>query len=85
MADLETDLRRGGTNWFESGGTYDPFLCGPEQPLGPHYVAPSLPISDEPLESKTAIAVHVLTWIAFAVVTVAIVFFFEPLAAIFFR
>lgn len=87
MADLETDLRRGGLNWFDSGGTYDPFLTGPKEPFGPHHTFPP-PVESEPqppLKSSTARVIHTLTWLAFALLVIGVVFFLEPIAAIFYR
>lgn len=87
MADLESDLRRGGINWVDSGGTYDPFLTGPTQPFGPHYKFPEHLNSGPRIRFRSPIAriIHTLTWLAFAAFVIAVVFFLEPIAAIFYR
>lgn len=87
MADLETDLRRGGLNWFDSGGTYDPFLTGPTEPFGPHHAQSQLVELEPqiPLKSPIARAIQTLAWLAFALFVIGMVFFLEPIAAIFYR
>lgn len=87
MADLEADLERGGLNWFDSGGTYDPFQTGPAQPFGPHYTSPPPEETgaQPPLKSPIARGIQTLTWIAFAIFAIGVLFFLEPIAAIFYR
>lgn len=87
MADLETDLRTPSSNWIDSGGTYDPFLTGPTQPFGPQYTCPADLTAGRTIRLKSPIArvIHALTWVVFAAFVIGVVFFLEPLAAIFDR
>ena len=87
MADLETDLKNGGINYFDSGGTYDPHLTGPSQPFGPSYAYPVDQSTGPsiPLRSPIARAILAITCLLFAAFALAAIFFLEPLSAIFFR
>lgn len=85
MADLETDLRRGGVNWVDSGGTYDPHQEGPEWAFGPWYGVPGSIGSSEMPRSKPARAVQWIGSLLLIAFVIGAVFFLEPIAAIFYH
>lgn len=86
MADLETDLRGGGINYFDSGGTYDPHLTGPTEPFGPHAPEQTEMASiSVALRTPVARAVHAATWLVFGFFVIGALFFLEPLSTIFFH
>lgn len=85
MADLQTDLRRGGLNWVDSGGTWDPFQEGPEWAFGPYY---GERYEDGPVwipRSRIARLIQAIGSLLLIIFVVSVVFFLEPLVAIFSR
>lgn len=85
MADLETDLRRGGLNWFDSGGTWDPLQEGPDYAFGPFYGERP---DDGPVwipRSRVARLIQAIGSLLLVIFAVSVVFFLEPLVAIFYR
>lgn len=85
VGSLEYDLRRGGINWVDSGGTYDPMMQGPAHSFvaseSDYYFADS---HWQP-RSRIARAIETITAVAFAAFVIAVLFFLEPLTAIFYR
>lgn len=85
MADLETDLRRGGLNWVDSGGTYDPYQEGPEWAFGPWYGQRN---NGEPTEMPRSRISQAIQWVGSLFLigfVLTALFLLEPLTAIFYR
>lgn len=85
MADLETDLRRGGLNWFDSGGTWDPNQEGPEWAFGPFNRNCYVDGAGRTPRSPVARLIQAIGSLLLVGIVIAVLFFLEPLAAIFYR
>lgn len=70
MADLQTDLDKGGFGWFDTGGTFDPHNQGPSgRKFDENY-----PSVGREVHSRPAIIIGTVTTVATLVLIVTMIF-----------